>query len=311
MSGLRVAARMKPVVVVKAGRHREGSRAAMSHTGALVGADDVFAAALPPLNEFIAQAMIRQTRVSRLLGPFRNMPAVKHEAVLRALRRVSEMACELPQIRELDINPLMADEDGVVALDARVVVGHQPARLNPYDHMAIHPYPMHLTAQWQLPDGTDITIRPIRPEDADIERVFVRNLSPKSKYFRFMQSLRELTQEMLVRFTQLDYDREMALIAITVRDGRELELGVARYAMNPDGESCEFALAVADEWQAKGIGSRLMRHLMEAARARSFKLMDGEVLEENAEMLELVDRLGFTISVSPDDPKIKVVHKVL
>ena len=187
----------------------------------------------------------------------------------------------------------------------------QVPSLDRYAHMAIHPYPSHLVSLWQLADGTNIKIRPIRPEDASIEQSFVRELSPQSKYFRFMASLNELTQTMLVRFTQLDYNRELALIAVLEHPEKETELGVARYVMNPDGESCEFALVIADEWQNKGIGSRLMKALIEAARQRGFKIMDGEILANNLNMLKLVERLGFSIYTSPDDQNIKVVKKPL
>lgn len=269
------------------------------------------AVALPPLNTLLTEQLIDQTRVARLLGNFRDMPAVDRHALVQLLRRVSEMVCELPEIESLDINPLLADEHGVMALDARIIVTHPPARHNHYDHMAIHPYPSHLVSTSQLPDGTDIVIRPIRPEDAEIEQEFVRRLSPQSKYFRFMQSLSELTQDMLIRFTQLDFNRELALIAVTVHEGSEIELGVARYAMNPDGESCEFALVVSDEWQNKGIGSRLMKALLEAARHRGFRRMNGEILANNHTMLKLAEELGFTLRPCPDDPAIRVATRQL
>ena len=126
-----------------------------------------------------------------------------------------------------------------------------------------------------------------------------------------MQALRELTPEMLIRFTQIDYDREMAFIAVLERDGKELEVGVARYTTNPDRESCEFALVVDDEWQHKGIGSRLMTTLMATAKTRGFKTMEGEILADNREMLKLVEHLGFTKSLSIEDPHIVTAIKVL
>jgi acetyltransferase len=269
------------------------------------------AVALPPLNTFLSRRMISQTRIARLLDAFRHMPAVNMDALLQVIRRVSEMVCELPEIQSLDINPLMADEKGVMALDARIVVQRPAPKLGRYDHMAIHPYPGYLTSQYQLADGTNITIRPIRPEDALIEQSFVRELSPESKYFRFMQGLNELTQQMLVRFTQLDYDRELALIAVLEHVDKEQELGVARYVMNADGESCEFALVVADKWQHKGIGSRLMNALIEAARQRGFKIMNGEILNNNHNMLKLTDALGFKVSSGAEDAGVTLVSKNL
>ncbi len=264
------------------------------------------AVALPPLNRFLAESLIRQTHVAKLLDAYRDLPPVNREDLVQALIRVSEIVCELPQIVEMDINPLVADSNGVIALDCRIVVAHRAPSLVPYSHMAIQPYPTHLVTQLQLADGTNITIRPIRPEDADIEQSFVRKLSPQSKYFRFMQTLNELTPEMLVRFTQLDYNRELALIAVMEKAGIEVELGVARYVMNPDGKSCEFALVVADEWQHRGIGSQLMTHLLEAARERGFSSMDGEILADNQKMLELVKGLGFHIRSSEQDSAIKL-----
>ena len=264
------------------------------------------AVALPPLNSFLAASLISHTRTARLLEAHRDQPPVNMEALIQGLCRVSEMVCELPQIVEMDINPLIADGNGVIALDCRIVVTHRTPSLDPYSHMAIHPYPHRLIAQLQLADGTNITIRPIRPEDAEIEQSFVRKLSPQSKYFRFMQSLNELTPEMLVRFTQLDYNRELALIAVQEKAGAEIELGVARYVMNPDGKSCEFALVVADEWQHRGIGSQLMTHLMEAAQERGFSSMDGEILADNQKMLDLVRSLGFHIQTSAEDPGVKL-----
>jgi acetyltransferase len=267
--------------------------------------------ALPPLNTLLAEKMISQTRIARLLGNFRNMPAVDMNALVQVLRRVSEMICELPEISSLDINPLIADEHGVMALDARIVVEHPSASMDRYDHMAIHPYPSHLSKQIQLADGTNITIRPIRPEDASIEQNFVRELSPQSKYFRFMQGLNELTQQMLVRFTQLDYSRELALIAVLENHDKETELGVARYMMNPDGDSCEFALVVADRWQHKGIGSQLMSALIDAAHQRGIERMEGEILANNQNMLKLTKNLGFSLHTSDEDTGVMVAGKQL
>ena len=269
------------------------------------------AIALPPLNGFLARELIGGTRVAKLLSSFRHMPPVQMEALESLLLRVSEMVCELPWLREIDINPLIVDEHGLLAVDARVVVDYAPVSADRYAHMAIHPYPTHLVTHWQLPDGTDVTIRPMRPEDAAIEQEFVRHLSEETKYFRFMHAVQELSEDMLVRFTQLDYDRELALIAVTEEKGRDVEIGVCRYAINPDGESCEFALVVSDQWQHKAIGHRLMGSLIDAARSKGLKTMEGEVMASNHEMLKLVGTLGFTIATSHEDSSIKKITKVL
>ena len=263
------------------------------------------AVTLPPLNQRLVHDLVSQTRVYRMLGAFRHMPVADTEALEQVLLRVSEIACELPLVQELDINPLIVDENGAIAVDARVVVAYQSPSTHRYGHMAIHPYPAHLVSHWQLPDGTDLVIRPIRPEDAEIEQSFIRKLSERAKYFRFMQSIDELSPQMLAGFTQIDYDREMALIAVVEVNGQETEIGVARYITNPDGWSCEFAIVVADDWQQRGIAHRLMQLLMETARSHSLRLMEGEVLASNREMLSLTAKLGFSITSIEGDPNIK------
>lgn len=269
------------------------------------------AVALPPLNSFLVKDLIQGTHVAKMLGQFRQMPPIDMNALESVLLRVSEMVCELPALTEMDINPLIVDEHGALAADARVVVTIRPPSADRYAHMAIYPYPSHLISNWQLADGSNITIRPIRPEDAEIEQAFVRGLSEESRYLRFMFSVQELSQSMLVRFTQIDYSREMALIAVTVEQDKEIELGVARFSINPDADSCEFALVVADNMQGKGLGQKLMIALMDAARAKGLKIMEGEVLKTNANMLKLMNRLGYSVAESSVDANIVRVSKVL
>jgi len=266
------------------------------------------AVALPPLNGVLVDELVRGTRASKLLGAFRQMPAVDRAALDAVLLRVSEMACELPQIREMDINPLVVDELGAVVLDARIVIERPATAMTRYGHMAIHPYPTRLVTEWTAADGARVIVRPIRPEDAEIEQAFVRQLSPESRYFRFMDTIRELTPQMLVRFTQIDYDREMAFIAVTADRAdktEQAEVGVARYVTNPDGASCEFAIVVADEWQRRGLGRRLMNQLIDVARARGLARMIGHILTTNRSMLTLAASLGFAIGESPDDPTVR------
>ncbi len=269
------------------------------------------AVALPPLNSFLARELIQGTRIARMLGNFRNMAPANMGALEDVLLRVSEMVCELPLLKEMDINPLILDEQGALAADARVVVEYHQPGTDRYSHMAIYPYPTHLVSQWQLADGTDIVIRPIRPEDADLVKRFVHDLSDESKYFRFMNSVQELTEEMLARLTQIDYSREMALLAVTRGQSPETELGVARYAINPDGLSCEFALVVANNIAGKGLGQRLMIALMEAARSKGLEVIEGEVLSHNHNMLKLMNRMGFTIKPAAEDAGIMQVSKRL
>jgi acetyltransferase len=195
------------------------------------------AVGLPPLNRRLVRDLISQTRISRMLEKFRHMPAVDMEALEQALLRVSEIACELPMVKELDINPWIVDDLGAVAVDARVVIDFHSPAAERYSHMAIYPYPNHPVVNWQQLDSISVVIRPIGPEDAGIEQDFIRQLSGRARYFRFMQAIDELSPQMQARFTQIDYDREMALIAVVEQDNREIEIGVARYVINPHEKS--------------------------------------------------------------------------
>ena len=165
----------------------------------------------------------------------------------------------------------------------------------------MHDYPDHLVKSLTLRDGTRIVIRPIRAEDAAIEQEFVRGLSEESRYFRFLEMLRELSPQMLKQLTDIDYHDQMALVAVTERDGRETEIAVGRYVVFPDGESCEFAIVVGDEWQRKGIATALMKSLIESARERGLKKMIGIVLNSNTRMLHFVTGLGFQAKMDPED----------
>ncbi|MGB8301014.1 MAG: GNAT family N-acetyltransferase, partial [Azonexus sp.] len=269
--------------------------------------------ALPPLNEFLAKDLIDSTRASMILDQFHNMPPVDRAALKEVLLCISEMVCELPWIQEMDLNPLIVDENGAIAADARIVIDHAGgASGDRYAHMAIYPYPVHLIQEWPMNDGKIVTIRPIRPEDAEMEQEFVKAMSDESRYYRFMDTLRELTQTMLVRFTQIDYDREMALVAtVPGAEGKETQIGVARYVVNPDGESVEFALAVGDDWQKCGVGRKLMTALIDCARQKGYRAVVGDVLSTNSKMFRLMTSLGFSIHPHPDDTAVKRVVKPL
>ncbi|MCK9283986.1 MAG: GNAT family N-acetyltransferase [Rhodocyclaceae bacterium] len=267
--------------------------------------------ALPPLNRFLVSDMLNAESLKSRLGEQRNAPAVDMESMETLLLRVSEMVCELPWIKEMEISPLIVDDEGAVAVDARIILAPLTTDAEPYDHMAIHPYPSHFHAEYLGRDGTRVAIRPIRPEDAQLSRAFVDGLSPESRYFRFMNAIRELSSAQLIRLTQIDYDREMAFIAIEGEDGAAKEVGAVRYAINPDGESCEFAIVVADDWQGKGLARRLMELLIQAAQKKGLQYMTGEFLAENSRMLKFVASLGFELHVHPDDPALRLGIRAL
>ena len=268
------------------------------------------AVALPPLNSYMVEQLIAKTKAAKYLKAFRQLPPANTKALIEVLLNVSTMVSELPEILELDINPLIVDEHGAIAVDARIKA-QLCNQLSHYAHMAIHPYPHELISHHQLSNGINICIRPIRPEDADLETNFHSRLSDRTKYFRFMQALHELTPEMIVRFTQIDYDREMAFIAITEDEHKITELAVGRYLTNPDGQSVEFALVVADDCHNLGIGTRLMTSLMQSAKTKGMLFFEGEVLAINQPMLSLVSKLGFSIEAIAQNQDIVRVVKDL
>ncbi len=267
------------------------------------------AVALPPLNLFLCRDLIDRA-LTHVPG---SMPdGAEKDALLSLLMRVSEICCVLPQVRKLLIPSLRLGDGGVCVDDVEVNVSPPKTSTRRYGHMAIHPYPDELRRHWQLPDGRDVVIRPIRPEDAALEKVFVDSLSPDSRYNRFMYRMDKLSPRMLARFTQIDYDREMALVVVLKQRGEEARfLAVARYVTNPDGNSCEFALTVSDDVQRQGIGRQLMQSLMNAARDRGLEFMDGDVLASNSKMLRLCEGLGFRLVRSKEDPEVIAVRRPL
>jgi acetyltransferase len=174
--------------------------------------------------------------------------------------------------------------------------------------MSVLSYPAHLVSEWRAPDGTLVTIRPIRPEDATIERAFFDALTPEARYLRFMSSIKELTAEMLWQFTHVDYDRDMALIAVIRESDREVQIAVARYVTDPDEESCEFAVVVAERWRGMGLGVHLMQLIIDIARAGGIRTITGLILASNSGMLSLAKALGFTIVDNAQDFAVKRVQ---
>jgi len=280
---------------------------------------------LPPLNQFLARHLITRSRVAETLGEWRGAHAVNKDVLEQILLRVSEMVCELPQLREMDINPIIVDESGAVAVDARIIIDHAPQAAsgcaNSYHHLSILPYPARYEQVWPLHGGGEYIVRPIHPDDAQMLQELVQHLSPESRYFRFISSIVELPPAMLARFTLIDYDREMALVAVLKEHGKpgpggeiikkERIVGVSRYITNPDQSSCEFALVVADDLSGKGIGSRLMLSIMDVARDKGLSEIEGLVLAQNPGMLKLMKSLGFTVKPFAEDPDFRLVTHTL
>lgn len=281
--------------------------------------DDV-AIGLPPLNPLLARSLVHRTRIARLLRAYRNVPAIDFQRLEQTLVRFSSLVCACPWIDSLDINPLLVDEDRVVALDARIVVRPQAEveRLHwrgAYGHLAIHPYPRELEERLLLANGSEVLLRPVLPEDADRLRVFVKQLSPQTLYRRFMMPVKELPDAMIERFTQIDYDRELAIVALQ-NDGGGTPggpgsrlVGVARFMPTWEDGVAEFAITVGDWMQHSGLGRQLMLRLFETAPSRGYRVLEGIVLGENTSMLRFCEKLGFSIKLNPDDPAERIARR--
>jgi acetyltransferase len=275
---------------------------------------------LPPLNQFLAHRLIDRVRSAEMFGAWRGAAPINRDALEQMLLRVSEMVCALPQLREMDINPVIVDAQGALAVDARIVLQQSAAEPGNYDHLAISPYPSDKEMEWPLLDGSRYIVRPLHPHDAGMLQDLVRGLSAESRYFRFVSSMRELSERMLAKFTLIDYDREMALVAIYPEktpnaDGSFTEteriIGVSRYVTNPDKSTCEFSLVIADEFSGKGLGSRMMLSIMDMARSRGLAYIEGLVLNNNHSMLKLMRSLGFDVKAFEDDPDFRLCVKAL
>ena len=253
---------------------------------------------LPPLNMVLARDMIDRTRISRLLGAYRNRAAADVDALCRVLLRISQIAIDLPEIVELDINPLLADADGVIALDARIKV--QPVTGDGLARLAIRPYPAELEEQvaWE---GETIMLRPIRPEDGPQHIAFFNALDPEDVRYRAFTRMRELLPWQLARLTQIDYDREMALVATRSRkDGTRETLGVVRVISDPDNVSAEFAIIVRSDLKGHGLGRMLMRKVIAYCRERGTQEIVGETFSYNKALIGLVRSFGFEIRRGED-----------
>lgn len=257
------------------------------------------AIALPPLNRVLAREMVSRTRVAKLLAGYRDHPPAQLDAVCDVLIALSHMLVELPEIAELDINPLWADHEGVIALDARVRLSRdRPAGAA---HFAITPYPAELveTVAWH---DEALVLRPIRPEDEPQHREFVERLEPHDLRLRFFSSRRELPRSELARLTQIDYAREMAFIAVrSTADGTQQTLGVVRAVADPDNIDAEFAIVVRSDLKAQGLGHLLMRKMIAYLSQRGTHRMVGRVMKENRPMLELTHHIGFVADAATTD----------
>ncbi|MFT5701175.1 MAG: acetyltransferase [Desulforhopalus sp.] len=278
----------------------------VGHGGIGVEVIDDKALALPPLNMHLAHDLIARTRVYRLLKGYRNRPKANLDSIALTLVKVSQLVCDIADIAELDINPLLADENGVIALDARikVVKATRPAA----DRLAILPYPKELEESLSLPDGQTLLIRPIRPEDEPNFQKIFKSLSLEEIRLRFFHPMKIMSHSFAAQLTQINYDREMALVVEGNNKAGEKELyGVVRIIADPDNERAEYAILLRGDMTGLGLGPMLLRRIIDYASSRGIGEIFGDVLNDNKSMLKLCRLLGFSVKSDRDDPGVMQV----
>jgi acetyltransferase len=261
------------------------------------------ALALPPLDLALARDLVSNTRVARLLAGYRNRKGADVGAIAKALVRLSGIVCRHPEIREIDINPLLADDSGVIALDARVLIAQQDK--TPRTPLVIKPYPLEWEKRAILQDGEAVLLRPIKPEDERLYEGFLAHVTQEDLRLRLFAPQRQFSHKFLARMTQIDYAREIAFVAIRESTG-EL-LGVSRYSADPDYEKAEYAVLARSDLKGRGLGWLLMRQLITYGQAAGLKELFGSVLAENTTMLSMCRNLGFHVAMDPEDSSIRHV----
>ncbi len=265
------------------------------------------ALALPPLDLRLAHELIGQTRVSRILKAYGDVPAADERAVALVLVKLAQLAADIPEVRTLDINPLLADRDGILALDARVAVA--PSRIlhkgRGHPRFAVFPYPKEWERTLDLSDGSRAFVRPVRPEDDALFRAFFARVTDEDLRLRFFQSVKHFSHEFIARLTQLDYARSIALVAIDPRNGEML--GAVRLHADADYNRGEYGILIRSDLKGHGIGWRLMTIMIEYAQWLGLDVVEGQVLRENSTMLAMCQSLGFKTRLDPDDPTIMMV----
>jgi acetyltransferase len=275
--------------------------------GTAVEVIDDKALALPPLDLKLAGELIDRTRVARLLKAYRNVPAVDRTALELMLVKVAQLVADLPEVREIDVNPIIADEKGAIAVDARVLIAPVDKGARAHARFAIRPYPKEWERHYPDWRGRRIMVRPVRPEDEDLYREFFRNVSENDLRLRFFAPVKEFSHTFIARLTQIDYARAMAFLAFD--EGTEQMLGAVRIHADVNHETGEYAILVRSDLKGLGLGWLLMQIMIEYARAERMRMVEGEVLRDNTTMLRMCTELGFRVEPEPEDPG--VCHVVL
>lgn len=288
-----------------------GSVIVFGHGGTAVEVINDKALALPPLDLKLARDLVERTRVSRLLRAYRDVPAVKQDEIPATLVKLAQLAADIPEIRELDLNPLLADETGVLTVDARIAVG-PPLRkfVGPGNaNFAVRPYPSQWLRHFVLKDNWRIMVRPIRPDDEPLLYDFLRHIIKEDLRFRFFAATKPLNHEFIARLTQLDYARAMAFVAFD--EATHEMVGVVRIHSDSIYETGEYAILVRSDLKGRGLGWMLMQLIIEYARSEGLKYIDGDVLAENTVMLAMCQDLGFEITNDPGQHDVCRVRLIL
>jgi len=256
-----------------------------------------FAIGIPPLNQTLARRIMEETKVYQLLKGYRNMPPANLKLLEEIMVRFSQMIVDFPQLKEVDINPLLIDEKEAIALDARIVIDKELvfSKLEPHQHLVISPYPKKYEALWKLRDGRTVLLRPIKPEDEPSWLEMFQNLSEKSLRNRFFNVIKDAPHEMRVRYCNIDYDREIAIVVEITEDMRKKIVGVVRVPIEPNGKKGEIAFIVADPWQGLGLGSKMVDHVIEICKDKKLETIYAIMMNDNHNAINLVRKMGFNI----------------
>ncbi|MCJ7832971.1 MAG: GNAT family N-acetyltransferase, partial [Deltaproteobacteria bacterium] len=256
---------------------------------------------LPPLNQTLARRLMEETKVYRMLQGYRGKKPADMKELEHLLVSFSNLIVDFPEIAEMDINPIAISNGKAYVLDARIIIDIEYVdHTLPYPHLVITPYPTRYTTTWKLLDGTEVTLRPIRPEDEPLEHDMLSTLSQETSRSRFFSIVKDISHEMLIRFCNIDYDREMAMVAELKEGTRRRIIGIGRLIVEPDFRSGEYAVLVHDDYQGKGLGYKLVDLIIGIAQDKGLEEIYGTVLTENEKMLKMARKLGFKHKMLPD-----------
>ncbi len=253
----------------------------------------------PPLDQVLVRRMMEDTQIYKLLVGYRNMPKANLKLVEEILVRFSRLIADFPEIKEADINPLFVNENEAIALDARILIdrslffSEEPSK--PYQHLIIRPYPKRYETRWNMRDGRSVLIRPVKPEDEPLILELFESFSEDTMRYRFFKVIKEMPHDFLIRFCNIDYDREIGIVAELTENGRKRLIGVVGLYIEPNKKRAEFAVAVGDPWQRHGLGSKLMDYIIEIGKDKEIEAIYGEMMRENYKVIKLLEKKGFII----------------